>query len=563
MSRRKFIQLTSICASNIILSSTLTGCNSVAKKLSSAADFSFNHGVASGDPVADGMILWTRVTPLITTKSLVVGWEVSKDAQFSELELRGSANVDETTDFTLKVDARGLMAGQLYYYRFVGNGIVSSAGKCKTLPTEDVEQINFIVCSCANYPAGYFHAYADAAKQTDIDAVLHLGDYLYEYGMGQYATEHAVEIGRELPQGNDQELLTLNDYRQRYNLYHTDPSLQKLHAAAAFILVWDDHEIANDTWRNGAENHSPNEGDFGTRKYNAIKAWYEWLPVRVSDQSNKEKIYRRFDFGQLLTLHMLDTRVIARDKQLNVADYKHKSTGKFNSKKFKRDLNDKNRALIGTSQFSWLHDSISKSNAKWQLLGQQILIGKMFFPAELSKYRKQLNKIPAILNTLSSLKNSMDSNQPISDQDKKRLQRKFPYNLDAWDGYPAEREKLYKLIKQTNTNVLVISGDTHNAWANTLTDNDGEVMGAEFAVQSISSPGMEKYLEMDAESANQTATSLTNLVDGLSFCNLYQRGYLKLQIRLVEVKADWFFVDNILTDEYQVTQGHSLRYPNQ
>ncbi len=559
LTRREFIALTSICAGNILLSTSLAGCTSTSQRLSSASDFAFQHGVASGDPLKDGFILWTRATPLQQHRQLVIGWEVSEDNRFKKLVRSGTAIVDQETDFTLKVDVRGLQQGQQYYYRFVGNNSVSDTGRCKTLPTIDVKQVNFIVCSCANYPAGFFHAYEDAARNNDIDAVLHLGDYLYEYGMGQYGTEHAKEIGRELPKGLDTEMVTLESYRLRYGLYRSDTSLQKLHAAAAFIHIWDDHEIANDTWREGAQNHNLGEGEFSQRKFNAIKAWYEWLPVRVVDNSEKQKIYRSFDFGNLISLHMLDTRVIARDKQLNVADYKDPITNKIDNKKFNQDLSDSNRVLIGNKQFLWLQQKIEDSNSKWQLIGQQVLMGKMLFPAELAKYRKTLGKVPKFLNQLAALKkNQHVESNPLSKTDQQRLNRKAPYNMDAWDGYPAEREKLFSLIKRNNKNLLVIAGDTHNAWSNTLVDNSGSTVGMEFAVQSITSPGMEKYLKMDATLAQQTANSLCELIDDLNYCNLHQRGYLKLTIKTDEVKSEWVFIDSILEADYKSAGGYTL-----
>ncbi len=561
INRRKFLQLSSFCAGSIVISTGLAGCNLAPASLSSAKQFSFKHGVASGDPLQDAVILWTRATPKKTIDSLNVGWEISEQRDFNNPLRSGSTVVNSETDFTLKVDVKGLKPATQYFYRFSGKGFNSEVGTTKTLPEKSVEQVNFIVCSCANFPAGFFNAYDAASKHKNIDAVLHLGDYLYEYGMGQYATEHAEEIGRALPPGKDTEMISLTQYRDRYSLYRSDESLQKLHASAAFILVWDDHEIANDTWRNGAQNHSQDEGDFLTRKLSAIQAWYEWLPVRINSQDNRQKIYRSFHYGDLVSLHMLDTRVVGRDKQLVLKDYKKSSDGSFDANAFDQDLNNETRTLLGKQQFHWLEEALKNSSAKWQLLGQQVLMGKMLFPNEVIKSRKKLDKIPQILKNLSELKQNLSlDKKSVTKKQRDRLDTKFPYNLDGWDGYPKERENIYKVARKYKKNLVVVAGDTHNAWSNDLMDDAGNKIGVEFAVQSISSPGMEKYLKMNSTIAVQTAESLTNVISDLQYCNLHQRGYMLLNITAKEVVAKWIFIDNLLTKDYQKVNSHTQNY---
>lgn len=312
----------------------------------------FTHGVASGDPLADRVILWTRVLPAEGTSTSVT-WEVANDNAFTTIISRGTSTTDASCDYTVKVDAGGSQAGATYFYRFKVGATLSPVGRTRTLPTGTVNEIKLAVFSCANYPAGYFHAYAEATKRDDLFAAVHLGDYIYEYGAGadQYASVDAAKLGRVSVPAN--ELLKLDDYRQRYAQYRSDKDLQALHAKLPFICIWDDHEIANDTWKEGAENHTPaNEGDFALRRAAAVKAWREWLPVR--EDSNPLRIYRSFQFGNLLSLHMLETRNLARDKPLDYADFMDATTGTFDATRFAAAMADPTRQLLGTEQTAWL-----------------------------------------------------------------------------------------------------------------------------------------------------------------------------------------------------------------
>lgn len=258
-SRRDFLRLSAYGFGAAVISTGLMGCNSDSNNIA----VSFAHGVASGDPLADKVIIWTRITPRdADVERVTVHWEVSTDSDFADLIHQGSTTTSIDRDFTVKVDIQNLSPDTRYYYRFICNDKISPEGVMKTLPVGSIDRVKMAVFSCANYPAGFFHAYAEAASRKDIDVAVHLGDYLYEYPMGGYATEDAQAIGRALPDDNNTELFSLADYRKRYALYRTDSDLQKLHQSLPFIAVWDDHEIANDTWKNGAENHSETEGDF-------------------------------------------------------------------------------------------------------------------------------------------------------------------------------------------------------------------------------------------------------------------------------------------------------------
>ncbi len=278
----------------------------------------FTHGVASGDPLADRVILWTRVIPANgEARRVSVQWQMSQSVDFEQISASGSAAASPQSDYTVKIDAGRLSANTSYYYRFTCEGASSPVGKTKTLPETGTEDVKLAVVSCSNYPQGYFHVYREVAKR-EYGAVLHLGDYIYEYPAGTYSNEDMTKNhGRQVaPKG---EVIALEDYRTRYGLYRSDPDLQAAHAAHPFICIWDDHEIANDSWRTGAENHNDGEGDYGDRKKAALRAYHEWLPIRSNPRGDQNVIYRSFEFGDLATLIMLDTRIVGRDKPLNYA----------------------------------------------------------------------------------------------------------------------------------------------------------------------------------------------------------------------------------------------------
>lgn len=561
LSRRHFLRLSGALAGSVTLSTALSGCSLLhaARPVSPAR---FDHGVASGDPTSDGLIIWTRATPLEANSSapITLNWELALDREFTRPVRSGQLDCSASNDFTVKIDVRELSAGQQYFYRFQAKDLYSPVGVGKTLPTGSVEQLKLAVFSCSNYPAGYFNVYQHAASFEDIDYALHLGDFIYEYSSTGYATEKAERIARTLAEDNRGELFTLNDYRKRYALYHTDRGLQALNAAVPLIPIWDDHEFCNDTWQHGAQNHNEGEGDFESRKLAAIQAYYEWMPIRPPLGEQSERIYRSFDFGDLLSLHMLDTRLIARSKQLDIEDFVDRDSGQFDQRGFQQALYDPRRSLLGAEQLSWLNNQLEQSGASWQLLGQQILMGKMWFPtaAVADQDRSQAAKV---IGELAQLKQKSLRGHTLSEKEQQLLTSKLPYNLDAWDGYPVEREALYRALSKKNGNVVVVAGDTHNAWHSKLIDKDGNYVGTEFATASVSSPGMERYLSLNADSADQLARALPLLVDDLQYCNLKDRGHLQLSFSKEQVTADWLFIDNIDSTEYRQLSSHQVVLP--
>ena len=565
MNRRELIQKTLAGFGALSLPISLTACGDDAdSNTQPTTQVQFSHGVASGDPLQTQVIIWTRVTPTDSSARLEVVWEVAKDADFKHITATGKVLTTAAQDFTVKVDVTGLAAGQVYFYRFKSASKYSITGQTKTLAAQ-VQLVQFAVCSCSNYPAGYFHVYKEMAKQ-DVDVVIHLGDYIYEYGMGGYATEEAVAMGRALADDNNAEIIRLDDYRKRYALYRLDQDLQAAHQRHPFIVIWDDHELANDAWEKGAENHqSDTEGDFLERKLAALAAYFEWMPIRPIDDQHI-KIYRQFDFGTLVQLTMLDTRIIARNVQLDYANYMT-ATG-LDIAKFQADLINPARSLMGVEQRNWLLQKLQQSTATWNVLGQQILMSKMFVPAELlmslaeitagNPSPETLSKITTQITELLEIKARMDAGDPtVTPEEKARLAVTAPYNLDAWDGYFAEREILYGTLAQLKKKVVVLAGDTHNAWASDLSSKDGVLVGVELATSSVSSPGLEKYLSIPMQQLQAFEFAFTSLIEELNYCNLNQRGYLKVHFTAEQVQADWIFVDTIKNKEYIVDETRS------
>ena len=453
MHRRSFIKLMGLILS--IFNIRIFGYNT-----SNSEIISFEHGVASGDPTKNKIILWTKITK--TSKNTInVNWQISDNKNFSNLINLGTAKSYSYNDFSVKVDAKipDKYCGNEIYYRFYVDNIFSITGTTKTLPKNDPSNFNIAICSCSNYPGGFFNAYKEIANDNNIDLVLHLGDYLYEYEKDGYATEDSKRMNRVVePQ---HEIVTLDDYRKRHALYKKDEDLQLLHSSKAMVAVWDDHEFTNDSWKYGAENHSYDEGLFSTRKANAVKAYYEWMPIRES--KSKLKIWRKFEIGSLFQLFMLDTRSIYRDEQLNLDNYINKD--KFDVSRFKKDL-FKKRDLVGQEQFKWLDENLD-NNFNWSIIGQQVLVAPTVLPEIFSKLDKKY--FPEYIHKYLKLGGL-----------------EIPFNTDSWDGYPNERDKLFEILSKSQSNII-LTGDTHNSWLSNLFNNK-QFIGVEIATPSISSP---------------------------------------------------------------------------
>ncbi|EJE4694615.1 alkaline phosphatase D family protein [Vibrio parahaemolyticus] len=540
LSRRDFMKVVSSTA----VATGLIGCGSDDNE---SVAVSFEHGVASGDPTQTQVIIWTRVT---TAASYVdVSWQVASDMEFSNVVQSGVFTTDTGRDFTVKVDVQNLNANSQYYYRFIVGEMMSEVGQTQTLPEDGVEKASMAVVSCANYPAGYFHVYREILnqhEQSPFNVVLHLGDYIYEYGAGGYASEDAAALGREPSKGA--ECITLDDYRKRYAQYRQDADLQALHAKLPMIAVWDDHELANDTWKNGAENHQDDEGSFIDRRAAAAAAWTEWLPVRENTFSNM-LIYRQFSFGSLVNLMMLDTRLVGRDKPLDYFSLSAPTMEAIGGLVVQSRSAD--RELLGTEQLAWLMNEFNTHDAKWNVLGQQVLMSRMELPSSVMTAMFQLftsteeKKTEALLAVNTAITGYLadPSADPIS----------LPYNLDAWDGYYVEREKVYQLAKASSGNFVCLAGDTHNAWASELKDVSNNPIGVEFATSSVSSPGLEEYLALDPVAIAQMEYTLPHLVSELQWADIKQRGFMRVTFTADAAQSTWYLVSTIKDKKYQVT----------
>ncbi|WP_395139810.1 alkaline phosphatase D family protein [Schlegelella aquatica] len=516
----------------------------------------FVHGVASGDPLADRVILWTRATPS-REETLRVRWEVATDAGFSQLVASGEATTSAAADYTVKVDVTGLQPGRSYFYRFRHGEAVSPVGRTRTLPTGAVERVRMAVFSCSNYPAGYFNVYAAAAQMGDLDVAVHLGDYIYEFERGGYADQNAAQLGRESQPAT--ELVTLADYRTRHAQYKTDPDLQALHAAVPMIAVWDDHEMADNAWKQGAANHQPaTEGDFVQRRAAALQAYYEWMPVRAPDPANPLRIYRSFDFGNLLSLHMLDTRLIGRDQPRDLMSYV-RADGSFDQARFEAEVGAADRQLLGAEQAAWLQQRLQSSTATWQVLGQQVLMGRMEVPAPVLFHLRTGGQMGVSLEDYLALlaKQQTDPSSLTPEELAVLGQPALPYNLDAWDGYPAQREAVFEVARGADKNLVVLAGDTHNAWASDLATQAGAAVGVEFATSSVSSPGFEAYLPSVLPST--LASALEALIDPLRYAETSRRGFMVVTATPAECRADWYFVDTIAARSAAASLDKSLK----
>ncbi|MBL8348312.1 MAG: alkaline phosphatase D family protein [Rubrivivax sp.] len=544
VSRRGFIRGLSAAA----LATPVVAREAQAHGLPALGNELFTHGVASGDPLQRRVMLWTRIAPRRLLPRLPVRWEVAHDPGFRRLAAHGIAFASAERDWTVKVDAGDLPPGTELFYRFSALGRHSPTGRTRTLPTGLVRDVRLAVFSCSNYPAGYFHAYREAARLDDLDAAVHLGDYIYEYPRGGYASDDAAALGREVePAG---ELLLLQDYRARYAQYRSDPDLQALHARVPFICVWDDHEIANDTWREGAENHQAGEGSFAERRAAALRAYHEWMPTRLPDPHRPERLYRSFQFGRLVDLHMLDTRVIGRDLQLDYRNYLG-ATG-LDAARFAADVSAPGRQLLGAEQAQWLDRALTHGQGQWTILGQQVLMGRMNVPAPLIFGQLGFSAYAALVAKAQT------APATLTPQELALLQQPaIPYNLDAWDGYAAAREALLGKARSLNKNLVVLAGDTHNAWASNLLDAQGNAVGVEFATPGVSSPGLEAVFPNENPVA--FAAGLQQIIGPLVYAETQNRGFMLVTATPTECRAVWRFVDTVKSTTYRAYSGRSLR----
>ncbi|MGA5408942.1 alkaline phosphatase D family protein [Streptomyces lavendulocolor] len=478
----------------------------------------FLHGVASGDPLPDGVLLWTRVTPAPDAlpgsgkgPDTEVRWEVAEDRAFSRVVARGAVVATAASDHTVKVDVRGLRQETAYYFRFTAgteaSAAVSPVGRTRTTPAADATTagVRFGVVSCANWEAGHFAAYRHLAARADLDAILHLGDYIYEYGTGAYPKPDYV-VRQHEPR---HEITGLADYRVRHATYKKDPDLQALHAAHPVIAIWDDHEFADDTWSGGADNHTPGaEGDWAARAAAAKQAYFEWMPVRASTEGT---VYRRLRFGKLADLHLLDLRSF-RSQQA--------STGSGR-------VDDPARTITGRAQLDWLKAGLASSDAAWKLVGTSVMISPVAF-----------GSLPAhLLGPVAELLGLPKGGVAI--------------NVDQWDGYTDDRrELLAHLTDRAITNTVFLTGDIHMAWANDVpvtaaTYPVSRSAATEFVVTSVTSDNLDDILHVAPGTVSLVAAAaLRGANRHVKWLDMDNHGYGVLDVTAERSQMDYYTVSD-------------------
>lgn len=516
--------------------------------MAEAASASFAHGVASGDPGKDRVILWTRVTPAEGSSGpIAVAWRVLEG---EATVVSGRFDTGPERDYTVKIDVAGLRPGRDYRYDFAVGEVRSPVGRTRTLAAEGETSVNLAVVSCQLYPGGLFNVYEAIAALPSLDAVVHLGDYIYEYGAeaDAYGMATGAALNR-LPEPRH-EIVTLADYRTRHAQYKTDTDLQAAHARAPFICVWDDHETANDAWLHGAENHQPEtEGDFAVRKAAALKAYYEWMPIReATPGALKEAIHRSFHFGDLASLMMVETRLTGRTEPL---DYSKDLTAKdgpdgepvLDLDAFRASLNDPARDLMGPDQREWLTRELKASKAAgrpWQVLGNQVVTARVAGP-DVSR-----TMTPAQIEGLMA-----QVPEAFREQFEQALflfKMGLPFNLDAWDGYPAGRERLYGAFADAGVQPIVLAGDSHAFWVNELKDAGGVRRAVEFGTSAVSSPSIG-----DAIGGFPLGAALMQANDEVAFCDQSAKGFVLLSLTKDRADATLMAVSTIFAKPFEVS----------
>jgi alkaline phosphatase D len=492
-----------------------------------AARTVFGFGVASGDPTADAIVLWTRVTPSPDAlpgsgkgKPVTVRWELAADEGFHRILKSGSVVATAARDHTVHVDVTGLPAYTRFYYRFTALGKTSAVGRTQTAPDEPgkLHALRFGFTSCANYTGGFFTGYRFLAQREDLDFVLFLGDYLYEYGndADRYGPD---ELKGKRDHEPAVEMVKLQDYRQRHALYKTDPDLQAAHRRHPWILVFDDHEVCDNTWAGGANNHQPaTEGTFAARRKAAYQAYLEWVPLRLPDQrgATGTRFWRRFRFGDLADLSVLETRQ-NRSEQSTSQD--------------QTALSDPTRHLPEPAQMSWLTSGL-KAPKTWHLLGNQVVLAQVRLPA-----------IPAITGMLGIT-------TPVPADG-------YVFNTDQWDGYAADQQTLLKAMSASTGDAVVLTGDIHSSWANDLPLEPGtyvpgvtgESAGVEFVCPSISSDGFYEVAQRQAAGAMALSTGIQAANRHVRFLEGIHHGVCVMDVTPARVQVDFVYATSTVHPE--------------
>lgn len=524
--RRQLIATSAFGVGGLIL----PGGWATAQVLSAARGFT--HNVASGEPDRDSVLLWTRFVSDAASAKVAV--EMSDSESFARIISGGEMITGSWRDWTVKITVDGLMPGRRYFYRFTGpDGSKSPVGRTKTLPVGAAANFAIGVFSCSNLPVGAFNAYAHAAARDDIDLVLHLGDYFYEYKRGGYPADNP-RWDLIMPQT---EIVSLADYRLRYQSYRADPDLQALHNRHPMLHSPDDHESTNDSWEGGAQNHQQDEGDWNARRSAALQAYREWMPI-------DDMPYKAYDIGGLATLFRTETRLLARSQPSEVAPLFANMDVPAALAKFKAgEWRDPAKTMMGTTQESWLAHGLRASVAArkpWQVVGVGTIVGEMFVPPE-----------------------AMGWLAPDADPRARRYVQAgtalakagIPFNMDNWSGYPAARARMLKAAQAAKANLVILSGDSHNAWAFDL-KNDGRRAGVEFAGHAVTSPGYESSSKADP--ADVSAAFVRSCPE-MRWCDTSRRGYMRLALTPTAATNEWVFMQTIASRSTATQGSHRMR----
>ncbi|WP_333842199.1 alkaline phosphatase D family protein [Limnohabitans sp.] len=572
-SRRHFLTKSATLAA-VSSSAALVACGDSNGPLTPAQ---FLYGVASGDPLADRVMLWTHAKRPNLESDVNLTWQVATDNGFTNIVKSGTVMASIAAGNTAKVDATGLTAGTTYYYKFTDEtGAASLVGTTRTLPALTVTSVKFAVFSCTLYSAGFFNVY-ESALSSGAEFAVHLGDYIYEYGSDPAKFGNtdatttpagtAVSLGRVVSPTND--IVSLTDYRTRYALYRSDPNLQALHAKMPWITVWDDHEFTNNAYATGAQNHNTaTQGDWATRKATAAKVYHEWMPIRTPDVNDLFKIYRKFDFGTLFSLHMVDTRIEGRTKQVYgwYGDPLEPTIQPYAWADYTAGLTpvggvypDAANKMMSDTQFTWLTGNIAAATTTWQIMGNQDIMAKLWYPATVVA---AFAVSPAAFQTAMMSYLTLKATNPTA----AAAVPKVPINMDSWDGYPIYRETLLQTIRATGKKFVTLSGDSHNAWFNDLrTLNGATKVGVEFATTSVTAPGYESagladlapYIDGSALAGGANA-SRAGLIDDVNYVETKRRGYLLMTVTATNVKGEYVFVDNVRSKTYTASVGKTV-----
>ncbi|MCA0399767.1 MAG: alkaline phosphatase D family protein [Proteobacteria bacterium] len=463
----------------------------------------FSLGVASGDPAADGFVIWTRLAPAplktaggMPPVAVEVAWELAADEAFLKPVRSGKAIAKPAMAHAIHVEIGGLETGREYFYRFSIEGIRSPVGRAKTFPVPSAAaSIRFVSAGCQRYEDGFFTAWRAIAQERP-DFVAHYGDYIYEYKAIKPDASRPVPIARDMP-GMPEKCLTLNDFRQRYAIYKLDPDLQAAHAAAPFLSSFDDHEVENNWAGFDSEYEGVSKRAFALRRAAAFQAWYEHTPLRAAQMPKGPDIlaYRRFRLGDLLQVDMLDTRQY-RDPQPCGDGWKYCV-----------DARDERRTMLGKAQESWLFSGFAGKPARWNLIAQQV---------------------------------------PMMRFDRDPDSTLVETHMDKWDGAEAARKRLFDAAKEAKlANLVVLAGDVHHNRAAELKVNFDDPasanIGVEFVATSISSGG-------DGEAQPKSTSKLMQANPHLKFFNA-QRGYVAHTLDAARWRADYRVLDKVSTKD--------------